>query len=267
MRSRLPQPPSRAEEPRPGRGAPPLPRRAVRVPTSHRTRWGDDCRRTRFPPPVTASLTRDPDRGRPVAQAPGANALGAAQATLCRSEGCRSGRTGRSRKPLGVQASRGFKSLPLRCTGLRGARSLTRIELVGLATRAPVRPPVRIAQAARLDRCGAAGTRPVRPPVDGPARALSRDRGAHRLLRPPENRGDLVVRHVEKPSPGRGASVPERLGEPHVPDTRDEPLVEERLAHETCRLRVPQTGDDVLDRRRVGQQVGTEPRAPRAARA
>src|SRR5688572_24114742 len=29
-------------------------------------------------------------------------------------EGCRSGRTGRSRKPLGVQAPRGFKSLPLR---------------------------------------------------------------------------------------------------------------------------------------------------------
>ena len=29
-------------------------------------------------------------------------------------EGCRSGRTGRSRKPLGVQASREFKSLPLR---------------------------------------------------------------------------------------------------------------------------------------------------------
>ena len=36
-------------------------------------------------------------------------------ATLCRpTEGCRSGRTGRSRKPLRVQASRGFKSLPLR---------------------------------------------------------------------------------------------------------------------------------------------------------
>jgi plastocyanin len=29
-------------------------------------------------------------------------------------EGCRSGRTGRSRKPLRVQALRGFKSLPLR---------------------------------------------------------------------------------------------------------------------------------------------------------
>src|SRR4051812_21710810 len=36
------------------------------------------------------------------------------ESLLLRSEGCRSGRTGRSRKPLGVQAPRGFKSLPLR---------------------------------------------------------------------------------------------------------------------------------------------------------
>lgn len=34
-------------------------------------------------------------------------------------EGCRSGRTGQSRKLLGVQASRGFKSLPLRPAGSR----------------------------------------------------------------------------------------------------------------------------------------------------
>ena len=44
-------------------------------------------------------------------------------------EGCRSGRTGRSRKPLGVQAPPGFKSLPLRLVqaGLR-LRSLSPLQ-------------------------------------------------------------------------------------------------------------------------------------------
>jgi hypothetical protein len=54
---------------------------------------------------ATSPSARLHSRGSPI---PPRRILCAAQ------EGCRSGRTGRSRKPLGVQASRGFKSLPLR---------------------------------------------------------------------------------------------------------------------------------------------------------
>ena len=101
-----------------------------------------------------------------------------------------------------------------------------------LAARAPVRGAVVVAAAPRRDRRAAARARPPGAAVDAAARRRDRRRPtrasaprparARAAGRPPTRR--RAARH------GESCAVPERLGEPHVPDPGDERLVEERLA-------------------------------------
>jgi hypothetical protein len=98
------------------------------------------------------------------------------------SEGCRSGRTGRSRKPLGVQASRGFKSLPLRflepdsgascCLGQRDSRPLCTPLLDQASTRCTKSSDSR----REILLAAPAHCWPVRPTASGPLRPRPRSR-------------------------------------------------------------------------------------------
>ena len=49
-----------------------------------------------------------------------------------------------------------------------------------------------------------------------------------------------------------------RLGEPHVPDTGDEPLVDESLAHELRLVAAADPGDDVGNSGRGREEIGPE---------
>ena len=58
--------------------------------------------------------------------------------------------------------------------------------------------------------------------------------------------------------PGEDPDLPERLGQPRIPDPRDDTLIHECLADEPSGVVTPQTSDDVPDLRLLGEQVGTE---------
>ena len=65
-----------------------------------------------------------------------------------------------------------------------------------------------------------------------PERAVHPPPPSHRRLAHASAARELLTRHLRS-RPRRQATVPEELGEPHVPDPGDEPLVEERIAEET----------------------------------
>ena len=64
--------------------------------------------------------------------------------------------------------------------------------------------------------------------------------------------------------------MPERLGEPHVPDAGDEPLVDERLADESRLIGAPQARDDratcsVVGREQIGPELARPAASPNAS--
>src|SRR2546426_124400 len=81
-------------------------------------------------------------------------------------------------------------------------------------------------------------------------------------MRGAEDRAQLVVRDVGDRPPGRDARVPERLRLPEVADSRDESLVEQRVADRARRLRA-QTREHRVEIGRGIEDVRAEVRAPR----
>ena len=107
------------------------------------------------------------------------------------------------------------------------------------------------------------------------------DRGPHPLLRPAENISEILVANLANRTPRRDARLPERFGEPHVPDARDEALVEERFADRTRAVTRSNATDEIGDLGLGREQIRPEtskrppverehrpvplPRLPRAA--
>jgi hypothetical protein len=75
------------------------------------------------------------------------------------------------------------------------------------------------------------------------------------LLREPKSPLELLVADVAEHPPGRDARVPERLGEPHVPDPGNEPLVEESLPDDALRIREAKPTNHILDLGLRGEQI------------
>ena len=69
-----------------------------------------------------------------------------------------------------------------------------------------------------------------------------------------------LVRYVAKRSPWRDPRDEERLGLPHVPDARDEPLVENRLSEPAALIGTSKTLDHSVEVGRGRHDVGPEPR-------
>ncbi len=123
-------------------------------------------------------------------------------------ERCRSGRTGRSRKPLTAQAVRGFESHPLRQTGSRGIRSGSR----GTTKR---RPPA---------TAGERGPATERKEGDGREEDVSTQQPpaqAHPRL----PRADAHAPGARGPgaAPPQGAQAPGRLSSPTHPSDPSDP--------------------------------------------
>jgi hypothetical protein len=69
---------------------------------------------------------------------------------------------------------------------------------------------------------------------------------------------ELGVADVPELRPRRDSRVPERLGEPHVPDAGDETLIDERLAHEARLVDTAKSGEDLVEASPRREQVGAE---------
>jgi hypothetical protein len=68
----------------------------------------------------------------------------------------------------------------------------------------------------------------------------------------------LVVGDVSERRPRRDPNLPEHLGEPRVPDPRDDALIDERLADDPSFVLASKAGDDVWDVDVLGKQVRAE---------
>jgi hypothetical protein len=78
------------------------------------------------------------------------------------------------------------------------------------------------------------------------------------LLRPGEDGVQLVVAQLTDRAPGRNPPVPQRLGEPHVPNACDQTLVEQGLANEARRVHLSNAWDEIRDVGVLGKEIRTE---------
>ena len=89
----------------------------------------------------------------------------------------------------------------------------------------------------RRDRRRAARARLPGAAVHAPDLAAAVERRAHQRRGRLERAAAIVLADVAEPQPRRELHLPQRLGEPHVPDPGDERLVEQRLAERARRRR------------------------------
>ena len=124
-----------------------------------------------------------------------------------------------------------------------------------LAGGTPVRHPVVVPLPPRADPRAAARARLADESIDAmPANATFVDRFTHQFARDLERTRAIRVRDIAQTPPWRELRLPQRLGEPHVPDPGNERLVEERLT-EPARL-IGATVDQhiaILDRVAAGE--------------
>ena len=122
---------------------------------------------------------------------------------------------------------------------VRAGRGRRRWSVAALAAGAPVGGPIALAEPGRPDRRAAARAGTPRTPVHGTPGPGAGHRRAHLPARPGEHRLQLLVARTSESERGRDASRPQALREPHVPEPRDEPLVEQHLAQQTAWIGLP----------------------------
>jgi MerR family transcriptional regulator, light-induced transcriptional regulator len=86
----------------------------------------------------------------------------------------------------------------------------------------------------------------------------------HESRRGLEHCAELLVGHVVERTPRRDARVPQRLRLPHVPNARDDALVEQRVADLAPRRLRAETREHPVELGRLREDVGTEMRRPPA---
>jgi hypothetical protein len=83
---------------------------------------------------------------------------------------------------------------------------------------------------------------------------------AHQLGRGLERAPAVVLGNVAQPAPGRELGLPQRLGEPHVPDPGDDRLVEQRLTEPARLVGAAHPLEHRVDPRWALEDVRPEPR-------